>query len=412
MHRCVDPGSTPGAPKGITPASCDPGWTRCTECVLCLQVIPPEGWTVPFAIDRDSLRFKTRIQSVHELQQRADLAAASESFHRGFQAWLRSQGKSLRRSPVVAGQDVDLAKLYRLVTRRGGFERVTDKKLWRDVARIMQVSCLWHGARTLSHGADCMLTSLVAAQVEEKASNAMHTLRQIYQKHLLPYEAYSQQRMDPVPAGKSKGKRTASNAAPSRFDAMLAVADDAAEAAEILGNLMSMDSAGAVEDPPLKRHKSHKLALEVPLVSSLVSGMPLHSRRTLPADLPAHLAQDQAAPKAEKIRVPSNIYELNCELCKGGHHEDKIILCDQCDRGCHLFCLNPPLEEVPQGHWVCPLCREAEAAGGAFKEGHEYTLPEFERVANEFKTRWFGEGQQVCAHTPMQHVCGPCVIVS
>lgn len=45
----------------------------------------------------------------------------------------------MRRNPVVAGQDVDLAKLYRLVTRRGGFERVTDGKLWRDVARIMQV---------------------------------------------------------------------------------------------------------------------------------------------------------------------------------------------------------------------------------------------------------------------------------
>lgn len=106
-------------------------------------------------------------------------------------------------------------------------------------------------------------------------------------------------------------------------------------------------------------------------------------------------AQDQAAQGPDKMRVPVNIFELNCELCKGGHHEDQIILCDQCDRGCHLFCLNPPLDAVPQGHWVCPLCREAEAAGGAFKEGQEYSLPEFERVANEFKSRWFGEGQQV-----------------
>jgi hypothetical protein len=94
------------------------------------------------------------------------------------------------------------------------------------------------------------------------------------------------------------------------------------------------------------------------------------------------------------MRVPANIYELNCELCKGGHHEDKIILCDQCDRGCHLFCLNPPLETVPEGHWVCPLCREAEAEGGAFKEGHEYSLMEFEQIANDFKAHYFG-GQEV-----------------
>jgi histone demethylase JARID1 len=100
----------------------------------------------------------------------------------------------------------------------------------------------------------------------------------------------------------------------------------------------------------------------------------------------------------EKLRVPSNIYELNCELCKGGHHEAKIILCDQCDRGCHTFCLNPPLEEVPEGYWVCPMCREAEAEGGAFKEGHEYSLLEFEHIANDFKERFFGSqeaGQQV-----------------
>ncbi len=76
---------------------------------------------------------------MHELQQRTDFSAASESFNRGFQAWLRSQGKAAKRNPVVAGHEVDLAKLYRLVSGRGGFERVSDDKLWRDVARIMQV---------------------------------------------------------------------------------------------------------------------------------------------------------------------------------------------------------------------------------------------------------------------------------
>ncbi|CAL8461880.1 g1411 [Coccomyxa elongata] len=300
------------------------------------KVIPPAGWRPPFAIDRKSYRFRTRIQSVHELQQKADFTAASESFNRGFQAWLRSQGKAAKRNPVVAGQEVDLAKLYRLVSGRGGFERVNDDKLWRDIARIMQI--------------------------DDKTGNAVYTLRQTYQKHLLPYETYCQQRMDPEAGEKGKGKAPATSNAPSRFDAMLAAADDAAEAAEILGSLMSFDRAGSAEDdgPPFKRLKT----------------------------------EDVNGRDADKMRVPANIYELNCELCKGGHHEDKIILCDQCDRGCHLFCLNPPLETVPEGHWVCPLCREAEAEGGAFKEGHEYSLLEFEQIANDFKAHYFG-GQEV-----------------
>ena len=33
-----------------------------------------------------------------------------------------------------------------------------------------------------------------------------------------------------------------------------------------------------------------------------------------------------------RIRIPQNIMTLNCELCKGGQHEEKIILCDRCDR--------------------------------------------------------------------------------
>lgn len=52
------------------------------------------------------------------------------------------------------------------------------------------------------------------------------------------------------------------------------------------------------------------------------------------------------------MKIPDNIHTLNCELCGGGHREEHIILCDRCDRGCHLFCLNPPLTGVPDGHWV------------------------------------------------------------
>jgi uncharacterized Zn finger protein (UPF0148 family) len=32
------------------------------------------------------------------------------------------------------------------------------------------------------------------------------------------------------------------------------------------------------------------------------------------------------------------------------------LLCDTCDAGWHTFCLDPPVEEVPDGDWVCPDC--------------------------------------------------------
>lgn len=43
-------------------------------------------------------------------------------------------------------------------------------------------------------------------------------------------------------------------------------------------------------------------------------------------------------------------------MCGGVHDVDRILLCDGCDREFHLYCLNPPLEQVPEGDWYCPDC--------------------------------------------------------
>ena len=82
----------------------------------------------------------------------------------------------------------------------------------------------------------------------------------------------------------------------------------------------------------------------------LISGrVTLQVRQTSPA----------AALRSSKkrcVKVPDNIFTLVCEKCKGGHYEDKIILCDRCDKGWHMFCLSPAMEKVPDGEWVCPSC--------------------------------------------------------
>jgi PHD-finger len=89
-------------------------------------------------------------------------------------------------------------------------------------------------------------------------------------------------------------------------------------------------------------------------------------------------------------QVPANILTLMCELCGGGQHEEAMILCDACDRGCHLFCLNPPLDAVPEGAWTCPLCVAEAHAQGASRCGSRMGLEEFERAASAFKRTWWG----------------------
>ena len=33
-----------------------------------------------------------------------------------------------------------------------------------------------------------------------------------------------------------------------------------------------------------------------------------------------------------------------------------MLLCDGCDKGYHTYCVDPPIEEVPEGDWFCPEC--------------------------------------------------------
>lgn len=103
------------------------------------KVIPPAGWKPPYVLDRESFRFKTRIQSVHELQERPDSQEAADLFQDDFTAFLQSTGRPVKKPPVFGGTPIDLAKLHKVVIRRGGYENVTKSKGWRDIGRLLQV---------------------------------------------------------------------------------------------------------------------------------------------------------------------------------------------------------------------------------------------------------------------------------
>jgi len=68
----------------------------------------------------------------------------------------------------------------------------------------------------------------------------------------------------------------------------------------------------------------------------------------------------------------------NCRICLGMRDFDEMILCDTCDRGFHLYCLNPPLESVPVGDWICPRCIRRER-----KKQHEVSRGK--RIVNRIR---------------------------
>jgi len=55
-----------------------------------------------------------------------------------------------------------------------------------------------------------------------------------------------------------------------------------------------------------------------------------------------------------------SVQNVKCRKCKRKGNEERMLLCDGCDRGFHMDCLTPPLKKIPQADWFCNDCRPIE----------------------------------------------------
>jgi hypothetical protein len=62
--------------------------------------------------------------------------------------------------------------------------------------------------------------------------------------------------------------------------------------------------------------------------------------------------------KAPPLGYESGLWKCGscktCEKCDSASHENMILVCEKCDEGYHSFCLDPPLDFIPVGEWLCP----------------------------------------------------------
>ena len=51
-----------------------------------------------------------------------------------------------------------------------------------------------------------------------------------------------------------------------------------------------------------------------------------------------------------------DVENIFCRVCDGGEDEAKMIICEKCLNGYHIYCLEPALSKIPEEDWYCDSC--------------------------------------------------------
>jgi len=96
-----------------------------------------------------------------------------------------------------------------------------------------------------------------------------------------------------------------------------------------------------------------------------------------------HGTETTVVEKQQKIEcgdLPSIIDTLICMVCHGDEHEESLLMCDGCDKGCHLWCASPSLDSVPYDDWFCAECANAQDDEEDDEEGEDGEEEPFPRL--------------------------------
>ena len=141
------------------------------------SIVPPPSWKPPFVLDRNKLKFPTRVQKINELMARAahpsigalparasigELLTAGPLFgvqvrkvHRmqfmkSLTEFWDKAGSPLTKIPVIGGTELNLHLLHTTVAKLGGYERVCAERRWMEVRRAARATLALTATLTLT----------------------------------------------------------------------------------------------------------------------------------------------------------------------------------------------------------------------------------------------------------------------
>ena len=260
------------------------------------KIVPPEGWKMPFSLDSDTFKFRTRLQRLNSLEAASratmNLVEQLTMFH-------LQQGDPAVEIPIIDRERLNLWKLRKEVNKAGGHHVIDRNAAWGEICAALGI-----------------------------APEHRTEVRKAFVSIILPFDTFvTRVRTNTV------SPRTSSARPPSRMSAGFA-------------------SPRAQSDPtrhsPILEPRTPHAGSEPPLGAPLELG----PKRRIPgfstpdgAESESDLSDEMSATGPARASssassalstpgpgVPYQKGEV-CEVCHGGHSPDKMLLCDTCDRG-------------------------------------------------------------------------------
>ncbi|WVQ84008.1 hypothetical protein IAT38_006153 [Cryptococcus sp. DSM 104549] len=399
------------------------------------KIVPPEGWNMPFALQPDSFRFKSRLQRLNQLEA---ASRAKVNFLEQLSMFHMQQGDAQVSIPLIDRQPLDVWKLRREVNKAGGYleldrthgwpgitEQLGHKPAWSPHVRAAYMSIIlpfdnWavraksssvsplahltpNGA---AHASPARPPGFVGEPNVSPSKSARATRMGLTSIRITPKTRMAAA----AAAAAASGSGGASTRSPSKRVAGLppgglATAAEIGKAGTTVPGAVAGAVVGANPGAVAETSAAAAAAASAPAASSATSSTFPSLKILVPgfnkedgseSDLsdeesaltalstPGSAGKDGAGEPAEYQKG-----EI-CEICRGEHNGDKILLCDGCDRGFHTYCLDPPLSAVPSNEeWFCTSCLLSQGDDFGFEEGDEHSIHSFQARDAAFSYAWW-----------------------
>ncbi|XP_027624761.1 lysine-specific demethylase 5C isoform X7 [Tupaia chinensis] len=365
------------------------------------KIRPPADWQPPFAVEVDNFRFTPRIQRLNELE--AQTRVKLNYLDQIAKFW-EIQGSSLK-IPNVERRILDLYSLSKIVVEEGGYEAICKDRRWARVAQRLNYPPGKNiGSLLRSHyerivypyemyqsGANLVQCNTRPFDNEEKDKE--------YKPHSIPLR----QSVQPSKFNSygRRAKRLQPDPEPTEEDIEK---NPELKKLQIYGAGPKMMGLGLMaKDKTLRKKDKEGPECPPTVVVKEESGVDVKVESASPKTFLESKEELSHSPEPctkMTMRLRRNhsnaqfIESYVCRMCSRGDEDDKLLLCDGCDDNYHIFCLLPPLPEIPKGVWRCPKCVMAECkrppeAFGFEQATREYTLQSFGEMADSFKADYF-----------------------